>query len=50
MVGPNFFMLVRLHRPTPLDPEWVGLYVAWGERELIDTSAWGQKNQGGPPA
>jgi hypothetical protein len=43
VVDPKLFMLVRLHRPTPQDPEWVGLYLSWGDRVLIDTSAWGRK-------
>jgi hypothetical protein len=33
----QLFVIVSLHRPTALDPEWAGLGVWWGLRTLIDT-------------
>jgi hypothetical protein len=35
-LGPLSF-LVRVHRPTPHDPEWAGICVAWNYETVIDT-------------
>jgi hypothetical protein len=31
------YILVRLHRPTPLEREWAGLLIGWKGETLIDT-------------
>jgi hypothetical protein len=38
-----FYLLLRLHRPTPVDREWGGVLVCWDMRTLIDTFPKGGK-------